>query len=274
MGTLLLCLAACNQNHQQKSVERRDSLKTDQSMEEASLIQIGEGRSADGKLIASLYATDSLVDTYQDLYIKLKTEEGNVIQKAVVQVMPEMKMGRMAHGAPVIQPSTESHRGFFTAGVVFIMPTSVESDHNWTVNLLAGQAQATQNRVSIPVKVKQAKKPRTIAFDAGTEGRFFLSLLEPAPFKMGEQSVRFVLHRINKNEFPAVLDGYEIALNTHMPDMGHGSEGNQNALAGNGDYYTGKLNFSMPGLWEVQVNLLKAGQKVSTEPIVFSIQIK
>lgn len=271
--SLMLLLLACNQNPQSQAAKNDHEQVAHTPFNEASLIKVGEGISADGNLSATLYATDSLRDTYQSLFIKFKDAKGELIEKARLQFMPEMKMGMMAHGAPVMQPLDESENGFFKGGVVFIMPSSPESGHNWTVNVLVDQPGANQNRVSIPVIVKHLEKPRTIAFDGGAEGRFFLSWLNSDSIKTGQQAIHFSLHRISKNEYPAVFDGYEIKLKTHMPDMGHGSEGNEAAIATGNGYYKGKINLSMPGLWEIEASLSKDGKIVSTEPIVFKVNI-
>lgn len=267
---------ACNHDikkHEDVAAHPKASME-DQATIPDTLIEVGEGKSVDGQLSAKVLATDSLTDTYQELFIQMEDSKGTAVNKARVRLLPEMKMGMMAHGAPVIQPGEQAIHGFFKGGVVFIMPTSIESQHNWTINLLVDQEGVPSNRVNVPIHVKEAKEVRTIAFDGGDEGRFFLSLIAPGKLPIGNQFVRFMLHRVSKNEFPAVSEGYEIALNTHMPDMGHGSEGNENAKAVGEGYYKGKVNLSMPGLWEVKADLLKDGKKVSTEPVIFKIQVK
>lgn len=267
---------ACNNNtkaykqadtHQEKTIEDQGNIPD-------KLIEVGEGKSVDGNLSAKVFATDSLTDSYQELFIQMEDSKGTVVNKAKISLLPEMKMGMMAHGAPVIQPAESAVNGFFKGGVIFIMPSSIESQHNWTINLLVDQMGEPSNRVNVPIHVKEAKEARTIAFDGGDEGRFFLSLIAPERLPVGNQFIRFMLHRVSKNEFPAVFDGYEIALNTHMPDMGHGSEGNENAKAAGEGYYKGKVNLSMPGLWEIKADLLKDGKKVSTESVIFKIQVK
>lgn len=266
---------ACNHNtkeyqdtdaYQEKSTEDHENLPN-------TLIEVGKGKSVDGSLSAKIFAADSLTSTYQELFIKIEDSKGSVINNAKVNLLPEMKMGIMAHGAPVVQPN-EPANGYFKGAVVFIMPSTIESQHNWTINVLVDQEGEPSNRVSIPIRVKEAKELRTVAFDGGNEGRFFLSLIAPEKLSVGNQSMRFMLHKVSKNEFPAVLKGYEIGLNTHMPDMGHGSEGNKNAKAASGGYYEGRVNLSMPGLWEVNVDLLKDGKKVSTDSLTFKIQVK
>jgi hypothetical protein len=273
---VLPLLTACDHNtkEQQDVATHSEISMEDQTTIPDTLIEVGEGKSVDGQLSAKVLATDSLTDSYQELFIQLEDSEGTAVEKARVRLLPEMKMGMMAHGAPAIQPGEQAVHGFFIGGVVFIMPTSIESQHNWAINLLVDQEGVASNRVNVPIHVKEAKEARTVAFDGGDEGRFFLSLIAPRKISVGNQFIRFMLHRVSKNEFPAVLDGYEIALNTHMPDMGHGSEGNENAKAVSEGYYKGKVNLSMPGLWEVKADLLKDGKKVSTEPVIFKIQVK
>lgn len=273
---VLALFMACNHDikkHEDVVTHPKASME-DQARIPDALTEVGEGKSVDGQLSAKVLAADSLTDTYQELFIKLEDSEGTAVEKARVSLLPEMKMGMMAHGAPVIQPGEQAIHGFFKGGVVFIMPTSIESQHNWTINLLVDQEGQPSNRINIPIHIKEAKEMRTIAFDGGGEGRFFLSLLAPEKLPVGSQFIRFMLHRVSKNEFPAVPEGYEIALSTHMPDMGHGSEGNENANAVGEGFYTGNINLSMPGLWEVKADLLKNGKKVSTEPVIFKIQVK
>lgn len=62
--------------------------------------------------------------------------------------------------------------------------------------------------------------------------------------------------------FPAITD-YEVEINPEMPSMGHGSPNNVNPVHTAKGHYTGKVNFTMTGLWRVHIKLKKNGSVIS-----------
>ncbi len=137
-----------------------------------------------------------------------------------------MNMGMMMHGAPVLQPKKQV-QGFFKSGVAFIMPESEISGHAWAIQLEAREKGNT-HAIQLPIQVGPAIKPTTLAFDGGSEGRFFLSLENAADLQSGKRVLNFLLNKVDKAQFPAA-EGYELALTANMPDMGHGSKADHHA---------------------------------------------
>jgi hypothetical protein len=58
-----------------------------------------------------------------------------------------------------------------------------------------------------------------------------------------------------------------------MPSIGQGSFGNETAESTGNGYYDGAVNFSMPGLWEVIVELWKDGKKANQDDIIYRVQV-
>jgi hypothetical protein len=54
--------------------------------------------------------------------------------------------------------------------------------------------------------------------------------------------------------------------------MGHGSPNNVNPVHDAYGHYKGKLNFTMTGLWRIQLKLYKGG-KLLTDQIFFDITL-
>ncbi len=243
-----------------------------ETVDTTTMLLVGKGTSADGSRMARVYAPDSLTDQFEHLYLCLADENGQAIAPGSVDIQPEMKMGMMSHGAPFVA-SENLGQGIFRSGAVFIMPSADEHGHSWQINLLWDEAGDNRNRISIPVQVSHLEKPRTLPFDAGREGRFFISLANLRDARAGEQEIQFLLHKVQGNEFPAVETGYTILLEADMPDMAHGSEKHQQAQPSGGGLYKGKVNLAMPGVWEIKASLMKDGQKVSTDPIKFQIRV-
>jgi hypothetical protein len=55
-----------------------------------------------------------------------------------------------------------------------------------------------------------------------------------------------------------------------MPSMGHGSSGNVSPVHTADGIYTGKVNFSMTGDWQITLKL-KRGDMMIGEPLIYTL---
>src|SRR5690606_28173898 len=141
----------------------------------------------------------------------------------------------------------------------------------WLLNV-ALSIEGKTDSLMFKLPVVQAAVTRTMAFDAGGEGRFFISLLMPDSVGKGRHKTAFLLHGIDHNAFPAA-DCDTVQVKPCMPGMGHGAKGSGDALSEGEGRYEGAVDFNMPGLWELHGKLFKDGKQVSTDPIVFKVDI-
>lgn len=223
----------------------------------------------DRGLRVALFTEASLVSKYENLFVQVTNADGDPADSVSVDFHTYMDMGMMSHGGPY-SPPEPLDAGWFRGGAVFIMPDVEDMGRGWLL-----KAQVTKggkvDSLTFKLPVTQARVTRTLPFDGGNDGRFFVSLLLPDTVPVGKQPVDFILHHIDHNAFPTA-DGYTLKLETYMPDMGHGSKDNRDAANLREGRYQGTANLSMAGLWEIHGTLLKDGKQVSTDPIVFKVQ--
>lgn len=219
----------------------------------------------------SLWATDSLENKFETLYLKLEDEKGNPLPDVSVDYNLTMDMGMMNHGGPYY-PLVSKGGGIYQADVVFIMANMKDMGKGWLFKtLLKGQGKVDTLTFMLPVR--QASIPRTLATGTSEDTRVFVSCLLPSTIEVGVHPIEFVLHKMSQETFPT-LDGYSVEVDPIMPQMGHGSSGNKNAEGKGNGHYTGIVNLSMPGEWQVKVKLLKDGKPISQDSLVYPIYVK
>ncbi|EEI93126.1 hypothetical protein HMPREF0765_1263 [Sphingobacterium spiritivorum ATCC 33300] len=140
-------------------------------------------------------------------------------------------------------------------------------------NLRSANKPDTVNQTIDLSNVREAKYARTLATGTKDDGRVSISCLLPAEVETGNNPIQFVLHNTDKDHL-SELDGYSIALEPFMPAMGHGSSGNKNAEGTGEGHYQGTVQLSMPGEWLIKAKLLKDGNVVSQDSLVFPVQVR
>jgi YtkA-like len=80
---------------------------------------------------------------------------------------------------------------------------------------------------------------------------YLLTIIEPQNAKVGLNNLSFVLHQTNNDKNFYEVNGADMYIRPWMPSHGHGSSSNVNPASLGGGKYTGKVNFSMSGGWEV-----------------------
>ncbi len=155
--------------------------------------------------------------------------------------------------------------GYFKSAVVFSMPgTAME----WSLNLnfhnhknnLEGIGTIGVNVIaSTPEKFKS-----TIAV-ADSNAKVYISLIAGETPQVGINNFEIVLHtKTSMMNFPAI-ENYTIEIEPVMLSMGHGSPNNVNPVHVGSGHYQGKVNFTMTGLWNVNLKLYKNGVLISSD---------
>src|SRR5690606_17289905 len=224
----------------------------------------------DRELTVSLFSDAPLTSKHENLYIHVENLDGSPSTDVSVDFHTYMDMGMMSHGGPFSKPE-QLAGGWIKGGAVFIMPDMDDMGKGWLLRTQLSKDGITDS-LTFKLPVTQATVTRTVPFDGGKDGRFFISLLLPDTASVGRLPVDFVLHHVDHNVFPTA-SGYTVKLEPYMPEMKHGSKDNEDATSlGAGDY-RGMVNLPMAGLWEIHGTLLKDGQQVSTDPIIFKVQV-
>jgi hypothetical protein len=218
----------------------------------------------------TVYAGAKLNNKYHIIYLRLRDTLGNPINDKSVDFYPEMSMGRMKHGGPFEHP-TSLGEGWYRSPMVFIMADIPQMGKGWQLHMIRSHNRI-KDTLAIKIPVTAAPTMRTMSSGTRDDSRVFISCLLPDTVKQGKHPIRFLMNKMDGHHFPVLAD-YVIKLKTSMPSIGQGSLGNDTAESTGNGYYDGAVNFSMPGLWEVIVELWKDGKKANQDDIIYRVQV-
>lgn len=239
----------------------------------AGLTKQAEGFAAGAAVKVVIYTKQTTIYSgYTRLYVALfDSVSGTRIEDAHVELTPMMNMGMMQHSAPYENPESAQAVGhLFPCSVVFIMSSMAGS---WTVDVnVHNHITGKEGAVTIPFIVAEPTKPTLHSFTAAHDGgKYFVALIEPTAPKVGINDMEIAVYKkVSMMSFPAD-SSLSVILTPEMPTMGHGSPNNVNPVhVGNG-HYKGKVNFTMTGLWKLNMDYM-AGAAVADTTQSFEIQ--
>lgn len=219
------------------------------------LIFINSAYTNTGSMLVNIYAADSLTAQYAKIYVEVRDSvSNNVITNAAIQFFPLMDMGTMVHAAPKENPSGNSATdGMFQGAVVFIMPGTT----GWTLDVTVyNPAEDIEGTATVPLSVSQPPVTRTrIITPLDSTNKLVISYLLPKNPKVGANDMEITIHeRITGMNFVPVND-YTVLMDPQMPSMGHGSPNNENPVSIGNGHYKGKVNFTMTGMWRINLDI-------------------
>ncbi|MCS4163666.1 MULTISPECIES: FixH family protein [Sphingobacterium] len=218
----------------------------------------------------TIYADAKLNNKYHTIYLRLRDTSGNPINDKSLDFYPEMSMGRMKHGGPFEHPVALGE-GWYRGPMVFIMADIPQMGKGWQLHTIRSHNRI-KDTVAIKIPVTAAATMRTMSSGTRDDSRIFISCLLPDSVKQGKHPIRFLMNKMDGHHFP-VLDHYVIKLKTNRPTTETGSSENFAAESTGNGYYEGTVNFSMPGRWEVIVELWKEGKKSNQDDIKYLVQV-
>jgi len=229
------------------------------------LSKLAEGYASGAATKVVVYTKETTVSTgYTKLYIALyDSVSNNRVDDAHIHLSPLMDMGTMKHAAPFENPDEEAVNHLFPSTVTFIMSSMGGS---WTIGIsVHNHSNGKEGSLTIPVTVTEPAKTKIKSFTAAHDGgKYFVALTEPASPKVGINDLEFVLYKkTSMMSFPAD-SSLTITFTPEMPSMGHSSPNNVNPThIGNG-HYKGKVNFTMTGLWRLNMDFTSNGTVADT----------
>ncbi|WP_336829633.1 FixH family protein [Sphingobacterium multivorum] len=218
----------------------------------------------------TIYADAKLNNKYHTIYLRLRDTSGIPINDKSLDFYPEMSMGRMKHGGPFEHPVALGE-GWYSSPMVFIMADIPQMGKGWQLHTIRSHNRI-KDTLAIKIPVTAAATMRTMSSGTRDDSRVFISCLLPDSVKQGRHPIRFLMNKMDGHHFP-VLDHYVIKLKTNRPTTETGSSENFAAESTGNGYYEGTVNFSMPGRWEVIVELWKAGKKSNRDDIKYLVQV-
>ncbi|WP_312333851.1 FixH family protein [Sphingobacterium sp.] len=218
----------------------------------------------------TVYADAKLNNKYHTIYLRLRDTSGIPINDKTLDFYPEMSMGRMKHGGPYEHPLALGD-GWYRSPMVFIMADIPQMGKGWQLHTIRSHNRI-KDTLAIKIPVTAAATMRTMSSGTRDDSRVFISCLLPDSVKQGKHPIRFLMNKMDGHHFP-VLDHYVIKLKTNRPTTETGSSENFAAESTGNGYYEGTVNFSMPGRWEVIVELWKEGKKSNQDDIKYLVQV-
>ncbi|NJM15360.1 MAG: hypothetical protein HC896_08245 [Bacteroidales bacterium] len=160
------------------------------------------------------------------------------------------------HAAPVEQPANASDEdGLFAAAVVFIMPTTAGT---WALRtaIEVGNVKDTV-LLALPLVTEPEESRMIGAVSPVDAAKYFISLIAPMQPEAKLNDLEFTVHtKKSMMDFPAVND-LKIVFEPTMPSMDHGSPNNVNPVFISNGHYKGKVNFTMTGWWQLDIDVIK-----------------
>ncbi|RPI69704.1 MAG: hypothetical protein EHM43_00860 [Ignavibacteriae bacterium] len=198
-------------------------------------------------ITVELYADKGFVAGYNPVYIKLLRGTA-VIKDARVSLNPIMDMGMMKHSCPTVQPGEDPNaEGLFVGAVIYTMAGTPDE---WSLAITVDDGISdTASTTTFPVAVVASSAVKSIKIDG--QGKTIITLM-PRSWIVGMNDLQFMVH--------TTMDGFTFIPKTDlvpkltptMPSMGHGSNGNVDPVHKLNGVYTGKVNLTMTGNWDLE----------------------
>ena len=174
-----------------------------------------------------------------------------------VKITPMMDMMTMSHSAPLEYTHGQALNagGALEFATVFVMPSGEMG--TWTVNV-----EVLDKMIEVPVEVLQPEYSRLTSFVDQVDGstKYFVAMISPKDPQVGVNDLKVAVYkRQSMMEWPAVTD-MTMELEPWMVSMDHGSPNNVAPVHTGNGHYSGKVNFTMTGDWQIRLDLLQNGE--------------
>jgi len=264
-SSVILCIAVTLSACKKTDTPEQDPTK--------GLTKLTEGFAAGAAAKVEVYTKETAVTSgYTKLYFALYDSlSGKRIDEAHIQLTPMMDMGTMQHSSPYENPASEMATAHLFPGSVFFIMSSMGG--TWTVKIkVYNHLNNKEGTLTVPVTVNEPAKPRMKSFTALHDGsKYFISLIEPSSPKVGINDMEIAIYKkASMMSFPAD-SSLSVILTPEMPTMGHGSPNNVNPVHSGNGHYKGKVNFTMTGLWRLNLDFM-SGAAVADSTQSFDIE--
>ncbi|MBC8051788.1 MAG: FixH family protein [Sphingobacteriaceae bacterium] len=248
--TMAMAVISCKKNDQTDPESKTELLK------------IANGYALGAAAKVELYAKTDLKTGFNEIYVAVfdsisgsRINSGEIALKPIMQML--MNGAAMSHSAPSENPeSAQAINGLFPAAAVFTMPSSGESG-KWFIEVtVKNNTNNKQGKASIPVSVSDGTEPRVLTVTSLINSeKYIVSYIEPITPKVGVNDFEILINRKTDGMTYPPANNLSVQITPEMPDMGHGSPNNINPVFIKNGHYKGKVNFTMTGLWEINLTL-------------------
>lgn len=218
-------------------------------------IKLASGYATGAATKVEIYALDSAFTGYNKLYIALlDSSANNYVENAQISLAPLMTMPAMSHAAPKENPSsTIAVNKLFPCSVSFIMPSTAGI---WTLSVTVNNlVNSKSGVVTFTINVKDPAVAKMFSFIsmADNTSKYFVGFIPPQKPIVGMNDFEFVVYKKQSMMMFPADSSLTVSFVPTMPTMGHSSPNNMDPVhIGNG-HYKGKMNFTMTGLWRMNL---------------------
>ncbi len=237
------------------------------------------GGPQDDSLWVKIAHVHSTQDRHVDVFVLLHRSQNGQVQEGYnrfrikveryqgtdVRLVPMMYMTNHTHSCPTKQPDGIASDGHFYAEAFFQMPTTVDANGNvtepWKLRVILGGNDTATADVRVNPHPSGWVRRKVFTIHGNQQLRLLYEFRPEGAFKVGTVPVRMYVYRRNMNiphenpdGFPPASDMIQVVqLNTWMPSMDHGAEGNQPAQSVSNSFglYKGQVGFNMTGDWDI-----------------------
>lgn len=198
--------------------------------------------------------TGKLTDGYNKIYLKVKNEQNELMEDETIHWSIMMDMGTMQHGCPLSEMEKSSIDGFYEGYAIFQMAGEWE----FSFRLFSDELILTK-----VIEIKQASSRRVNVFVGADQNKYVLAMLPIEKPIVGSNKMKALLFRMDgMMDFPVVND-YTVKIDPRMPGMeNHSSPNNVDLQQQGGEIYEGVVNFSMTGLWRINLQLFNSNNEL------------
>lgn len=228
------------------------------------LTLLDEGYAIGAAAKVQLYGIQSFLVGYNPIYVYLTDSiTGEVITDAHISFSPIMTMSgsSMMHDTPVENPAGEADSSLFAGSITFVMASSAGT---WDVDVhIHNHDNGLSGEFSFEPEVSSGSMTTIKSFTVNDSSSIFVSYRQPMNPVVGVNDFEIGIYKMEMMEFSAE-ETISVIVDPQMPDMGHGSDNNVNPTHQGEGIYSGKVNFTMTGDWEINLYLSENNEVLDT----------
>lgn len=229
-------------------------------------VKVGDSYAAGAGIKVTLWQDSAFAVGYNHFYITLAdSATGNAITDAGVDVDNVYNATSINTHTPIEQPAYNSTTALYTGATVFTWPSNV-TNGAWNIQVTVQRANSTTiGSTNFQPQVKDHRGALTT--QVGTDSQtYIITTVQPTKPQIGINNLEVLIAKRTMlgNDYTYVpVNNLTIQFSPQMPSMqGMTTSNNQNpASIGNG-HYTGKVNFTMTGDWELDFMLLQSSTTI------------
>jgi hypothetical protein len=243
----------CDENQEYKTSSYLHNLK-----------ELATYESNQSKYVIKVYSADSLRVGYNDIYFAIeKFSNGKHVKDfSISDITPTMTMGsmnNMQHSTPTGRVEQIDGVPVYHSWLSFLMPTNTGSNNAWSLSFSYQIRDSAGTISNQPLYVKDLSTGlsylKSFKYNGDT---YFLSLVNPKNFVTGVNTIKVYISKkssVITTPYALASEQFTIEITPTMPDMGNHTSPNNEALTLSTDSstYTGKINFTMTGLWNIHL---------------------